>query len=579
MYISLDYLIAVNPLLHPEEKEWGCFINVGYFQMLTDPFTPMGYTTILHMAGVSSKYLLYVNGFLYMDLSGFIESRLFRWFTITKFRSMADEEIAQILTEIYKKESGYYSHAQAKIAKKGINDNFFKPMLKLFLKLSRQKLDPESLERSILGVYNEELAIADKILQIAEKHSSTFIQDVLAVPFDAIDVMCRMKGYVQFAMKKYEKIIALVKKYGLEEKDAERLWQAPEENIANQYNQEIIQIGKYLVQAGFEEKVRLLREKESKEAVEEWFEELKNQPEHSQFYDKWQGFMKKFGCRCHSEIDVGAPRYSDVPYKVLEMALNVANSDLISEEEMVTKREQALLELQSKVPARVFKKITHLLPTASLLMKYREHQKYAFIRILHAYHKAILTMGELLFTKSLVEEAYDVFYLQLDDLIQFEKGENDGQQFKHIVEEAKKVMESATTFSTPRMLCKPEGLMITLSQRTRRKLAELNENQLRGVPTSAGIVEGRAIVATDPHSTVLQKGDILVTKATDPSWTPLFSSAAAIVIEIGGPLTHGSVVAKELGIPCIVGVPGLTEKIQTGMTIRMDGSTGVIEIV
>ena len=78
---------------------------------------------------------------------------------------------------------------------------------------------------------------------------------------------------------------------------------------------------------------------------------------------------------------------------------------------------------------------------------------------------------------------------------------------------------------------------------------------------------------------LLQKGDILVTKATDPSWTPLFSSAAAIVIEIGGPLTHGSVVAKELGIPCIVGVPGLTEKIQTGMTIRMDGSTGVIEIV
>ena len=188
------YLIAVNPLLHPEEKEWGCFINIGYFQMLTDPFTPMGYSTVLHMAGVSSKYLLYVNGFLYMDLSGFIESRLFRWFTITKFRSMADEEIAQILTEIYKKESGYYSHAQAKIAKKGINDNFFKPMLKLFLKLSRQKLDPESLERSILGVYNEELAIADKILQIAEKHSSTFIQDVLAVPFDAIDGFTLKEG-------------------------------------------------------------------------------------------------------------------------------------------------------------------------------------------------------------------------------------------------------------------------------------------------------------------------------------------------------------------------------------------------
>ena len=121
--------------------------------------------------------------------------------------------------------------------------------------------------------------------------------------------------------------------------------------------------------------------------------------------------------------------------------------------------------------------------------------------------------------------------------------------------------------------------MKSVSEATLKELQNLPANMLKGLPTSAGVIEGRAIVATDPDTAVVCKGDILVAKATDPGWTPLFVPAAGVAIEIGGPLTHGSVVARERGIPCVVGIMGLMDKIKTGMRIRVDGNKGIVEIL
>ena len=120
--------------------------------------------------------------------------------------------------------------------------------------------------------------------------------------------------------------------------------------------------------------------------------------------------------------------------------------------------------------------------------------------------------------------------------------------------------------------------MITLSKQSIRGLENLPPSVIRGIPTSAGVAEGIAVVATDFRSTVLQKGEILVMRAADPGWTSLFVNAGGVAIEIGGPLTHGSVIAKELGIPCVSGATGLLSKIKSGMKIRVDGTRGIVEI-
>ncbi len=104
-------------------------------------------------------------------------------------------------------------------------------------------------------------------------------------------------------------------------------------------------------------------------------------------------------------------------------------------------------------------------------------------------------------------------------------------------------------------------------------------NVIVGSPVSPGVVEGAVRVVFDPHAAQLAPGEILVCPGTDPSWTPLFLAAGGLVMEVGGLMTHGSVVAREYGIPAVVGVDRATQRLKTGQRIRVDGSSGQIVIL
>jgi pyruvate,water dikinase len=102
---------------------------------------------------------------------------------------------------------------------------------------------------------------------------------------------------------------------------------------------------------------------------------------------------------------------------------------------------------------------------------------------------------------------------------------------------------------------------------------------LGGTPVSPGVVEGIVHIVLDPHQAQLAPGEILVCPGTDPAWTPLFLAAGGLITEVGGLMTHGSVVAREYGIPAVVGIHQATSRLQTGQRIRLDGSSGKIEIL
>jgi phosphohistidine swiveling domain-containing protein len=109
--------------------------------------------------------------------------------------------------------------------------------------------------------------------------------------------------------------------------------------------------------------------------------------------------------------------------------------------------------------------------------------------------------------------------------------------------------------------------------------ADESDGRIAGSPVSPGVAEGRVRVVLDPRSANLQPGEILVCPGTDPSWTPLFLSAGALVMEVGGMMTHGSVVAREYGIPGVVGVHAATTRLKTGQRVRVDGSKGIVEVL
>ena len=261
------------------------------------------------------------------------------------------------------------------------------------------------------------------------------------------------------------------------------------------------------------------------------------------------------------------------------MALHVEDTPIVTEEENARNREAAEAEIRSRLRKRDWKKVQKHLAMARLIMEYREHPKYGLISLLQSYRVILLKLGEKLVARGLLEKKDDIFFLTAEDLLYWEDGKVSGEDFKEKVRAAREVWQSAFAMEPARLIFTPECDVVTISQASRQAISQLPPNVLKGLPMSAGCVEGRAVVGESPHTTVIRKGEILVAKSTDPGWTPLFAPAAGVAIEIGGRLTHGSVVAKEMGIPCVVCVHGLVEKVKTGMRIRVDGTKGIVEIL
>jgi phosphoenolpyruvate synthase/pyruvate phosphate dikinase len=143
-----------------------------------------------------------------------------------------------------------------------------------------------------------------------------------------------------------------------------------------------------------------------------------------------------------------------------------------------------------------------------------------------------------------------------------------------LVEQRKEEYEHFKKLNAPRVLTSEgEEIKVIL------KRENLPEGALAGIPVSSGVIEGIAKVIIDPSKDSLSKGEILIAPFTDPGWTPLFINAAGLVMEVGGQLTHGTIVAREYGIPAVVGVSEATKKIKTGQKIRVDGNAGFVMII
>jgi len=201
----------------------------------------------------------------------------------------------------------------------------------------------------------------------------------------------------------------------------------------------------------------------------------------------------------------------------------------------------------------------------------REYPKYLMVSLLDEYKRAIMEEAARLVEQGIVDQAEDVFYLTLEELT---AAVATGRADRDKIAALKEKYAEYEKLKPPRVLTS-EGEAIFGSYAPR----DLPEGALAGTPVSSGIVEGRARVVTKLEETDLEKGDILVALFTDPGWTPLFVSASGLVTEIGGLMTHGAVVAREYGIPAVVGVENATKLIKDGQRIRVNGAEGYVEIL
>jgi pyruvate,water dikinase len=187
------------------------------------------------------------------------------------------------------------------------------------------------------------------------------------------------------------------------------------------------------------------------------------------------------------------------------------------------------------------------------------------------YKQALLEEAGRLVQAGVLREKEDIFYLRFDELHDVVRTHRVDDE---LIRQRKEAFRSYQSLTPPRVLTS-DGEMISGAYRRE----DLPEGALVGLPVSAGMVEGRARVILDMAKADLEPGDILVTAFTDPSWTPLFVAIAGLVTEVGGLMTHGAVIAREYGLPAVVGVEKATRLIRDGQRIRVHGTDGYVEIL
>jgi pyruvate,water dikinase len=202
----------------------------------------------------------------------------------------------------------------------------------------------------------------------------------------------------------------------------------------------------------------------------------------------------------------------------------------------------------------------------------REHPKFLLIKTLGLMRTVTLDCGEMLQRGGRLDAKEDVFFLTVEELRDALK--TGSADLKARVRARKEELDHFRGLTPPRVMTN-EGEIVT----RKHSRENLPANAIQGSAASPGIVEGRAKVVLDPTHAVLLAGEILVAPFTDPGWTPLFINAKGLVMEVGGLMTHGSVVAREYGIPAVVCVPDATKKIKTGQQVRVNGDEGFVEIL
>ena len=298
--------------------------------------------------------------------------------------------------------------------------------------------------------------------------------------------------------------------------------------------------------------------------------------------DAIQAYLDRYGMRCVGEIDITRPRWSERPSALVPMIL--ANVDGFEPGAATRRFERGRREAQRKAQEvlerlralpdgeRKAEETERRIDLVRTFIGYREHPKYGMVSRYLVYKQALLREARRLVDAGVLQAEDDIFFLRIQELHDVVRT---NQVDADLIQRRRAELRAHEPLTPPRVLTS-DGEAIAGSYGRRD---DLPAGALAGLAVSAGTVEGRARVILDMATADLEPGDILVTAHTDPSWSPLFVAAAGLVTEVGGLMTHGAVVAREYGLPAVVGVARATQLIPDGQRIRVDGTDGWVELL
>ena len=302
--------------------------------------------------------------------------------------------------------------------------------------------------------------------------------------------------------------------------------------------------------------------------------------------DAIDAYLNKYGMRCAGEIDITKTRWSEKPIILVPMILNniktfepnASKRKFEQGRQEALKKEQELLDRlknpdsyrgpDGEQKAKETKRMIDLVRNFS---GYREYPKYGMVNHYFVYKQALLKEAKQLVKANVIHEKEDIYYLSFEELREVVRTNKLDYE---IISKRKEDFRLFEKLTPPRVITSDGEIVVG-----KYKRENLPAGAIVGLAVSSGVIEGRARVILKMEEANIEDGDILVTSFTDPSWTPLFVSIKGLVTEVGGLMTHGAVIAREYGLPAVVGVENATKLIKDGQRIRVHGTEGYVEIL
>jgi pyruvate,water dikinase len=299
---------------------------------------------------------------------------------------------------------------------------------------------------------------------------------------------------------------------------------------------------------------------------------LQSVPEASSVRHTLAQFLQEHGHRCPAEPEISLPRWAEAPEQIIALVLGYVTANPIksqSQERSLAESAQQTIEKQIGPFRRsLFRRI---LRRAKQQVRRRDNSRHFMAKLELCRRQLFMALGHRWHERGILWAAEDIFFLTHDEIDLIIKGNklSSTESLSESIAARRQAYEFWCSYPIPEALDSGDNPLTNS--------AASIQHGLQGVPASGGIATGPVRIIHHPKEVVrLQPGDILVTLATDPGWTPVFPLVAGLILVYGGQLSHGAIVAREYGVPAVVNVPEAMSQLHEGMIVTIDGNKGNI---
>jgi pyruvate,water dikinase len=569
-------ITSLYPVPRVKDQRLHLFLSLGHMQMMTEPMRPLGISVLRTLFPIGKSSLREES-----ELAQEAGSRLFADITDLLHYPQIRKRLPDLLSNVDElfgrtvKEFSTGADFLAQADNKKVPFSLVRKVAPTVLSVLRiiiyrhNDKSINELNKFIAGFVRENNR---KLQEVSGSARITLIQEML--PNLLLTTFAKVAPYIGAGVGTYKVIENFCKKWLGDTAELGSISKSPPGNVTTEMG---LALGD-VANAVREHPAVITYLQEANDST--FWSGLKAVPGGERVLPIFSSFFARFGMRGTGEIDITRPRWRENPTQVVPAILNHLKNNQPGQHRLnfqagraeAEEAVQKLLDRLKQSPNGHLKSrvMRRLIKVHRSVIGIREHPKYMMVQILDLIKQALLQEADRLVEAGVLRLPEDIYWLSLAEInkllqspqLDYDLINRRQEKFQH---DARLILPRAIT---------SEGEIITA-----KPAVEVPDGSLAGSPVSVGTVEGRARVVLKLKNANLEKGDILVAPYTDPAWTPLFALAAGLVTEVGGLMTHGSVVAREYGIPAVVGVLDATRKIKDGQTIRVDGTRGIITIL